>query len=172
MKRSVDTDPIYREEPDLREIPPRFMETDEGKYVIYLSDFYDFDAPNYETAEVERDVLIALLRSKRLEKRIEIRDYRHRVPFHFDENETAALEGIYVESADETCLRNLENAALYQALQSLQPSQRRRCELYYFEGLSLEEIALLEHVTPKAVRFCIDRALVQLRKLLADSYES
>ena len=85
MKRSVDTDPIYREEPDLREIPPRFMETDEGKYVIYLSDFYDFDAPNYETAEVERDVLIALLRSKRLEKRIEIRDYRHRVPFHFDE---------------------------------------------------------------------------------------
>ena len=171
MKRRTDTDPCYRMEPDLREIPPRFIETDEGKYVIYLSDFYDFDTPTDETAEVEKEVLIALLRSKRLEKRIEICDYRHRVPFHFDENETAALEGIYVESAEETCLHQIENAALYHALRSLQPSQRRRCELYYFERLSLEEIALLENVTPKAVRFCIDRALVQLRKMLADYYE-
>lgn len=171
MKKRVDTAPCYREEPDLMEIPPRFIETDEGKYVIYLSDFYDFDAPTNETAEVEKEVLIALLQSKRLEKRIEIRDYRHRVPFNFDENETAALEGIYTESADETFFHQFENAALYHALHLLQPTQRRRCELYYFERLSLEEIALLENVTPKAVRFCIDRALVQLRKLLADYYE-
>lgn len=147
---------------------PFVEQTASGGNLIRLSDCYEGYEGSTESVEVSDEVLAFLRESKQEEKRYEMRDYRHRVPFAFHEQETAAIEGIYEPPADETYFQNVELDALYHAIRSLSPIQQRRCVMYFFERYSVKSISEFEDVSPTAIRQSIDGALVALRRLLSD----
>lgn len=59
---------------------------------------------------------------------------------------------------------------LYAAINKLPEKQRKRMKLYYFEGLSMEEIARLEKTSFQAVSKSIISALTTLKKHFNKSY--
>lgn len=139
-----------------------------GGNLILLSDYYEGYEGSVETVEVSDEVLAFLRECKLEEKRSEMRDYRHRVPFEFNEQDTAAREGIYEPPTDDTYFKNIESDTLYHAICLLNPVQQRRCVMYFFEQYSLKSIGDFEGVSPNAIRQSIAGALIVLRRLLSD----
>jgi len=60
------------------------------------------------------------------------------------------------------------DARLYEAIDKLTETQKRRLRLYYFRGLKYREIAELEGVNPATIGQSIRLSLKQLCKLLAE----
>ena len=60
MKKRVEAATITRAKTHQMEIPSRYEMTEDGKYIIMLSEFYDFDTPTNETVKVEKEVLIVM----------------------------------------------------------------------------------------------------------------
>ena len=63
------------------------------------------------------------------------------------------------ESIEDTILRQLENETLCLAIDALPEIQRRRLTMYYFGGLTYEQIAEMEGCTKRAVKFSVDIAI-------------
>lgn len=81
-----------------------------------------------------------------------------------DEVLEISLLGVYEDTAD--LLERMEcNARLHKAISKLTEVQRRRLNLYYFEGLTYSQIAKLEGVSHRAVIYSIEQALKQLKTL-------
>lgn len=81
-----------------------------------------------------------------------------------DEVLEISLLGVYEDTAD--LLERMEcNARLHKAIGKLTEVQRRRLNLYYFEGLTYSQIAKLEGVSHRAVIYSIEQALKQLKTL-------
>ena len=70
------------------------------------------------------------------------------------------------EPVEGAVLERLEKEALREALCVLPATQRRRIVMYYFDGLTYEEIAEKEHCTKMPVKRSIDSALKKLEKIL------
>lgn len=63
---------------------------------------------------------------------------------------------------------HLDKEKLIQALPKLKDTQRRRVEMYYFEGHTVREIAEIEGVDKRAVQDSLKYALKKLKSLLDD----
>lgn len=70
------------------------------------------------------------------------------------------------ESVEDIVLRSMQIEELHKALKCLPEIQRRRVLLYYFEGLTYEQIAIREDCTKMPVKRSIDAALKKLKKYL------
>ena len=70
------------------------------------------------------------------------------------------------ESVEETVFRNLRYEALYEAMEQLPETQRRRLVLYYFAGFTYAQIADKEGCKYQTVQESIYAALKKLKKLL------
>ena len=55
-------------------------------------------------------------------------------------------------------------AQLHRAISELPEIQKRRLILYYFQGLTYEQIAGMEGCTKRAVKFSVDIAVEKLKK--------
>ena len=60
--------------------------------------------------------------------------------------------------------KNLQQEELYKAIVALPEKQRRRVVLYYFNGLTYQEIGQLEKCQKTRVKKSIDRALSKIKK--------
>lgn len=60
--------------------------------------------------------------------------------------------------------KKLQQEELYKAIATLPEKQRRRVVLYYFNGLTYEEIGQLEKCQKTRVKKSIDRALSKIKK--------
>lgn len=69
-------------------------------------------------------------------------------------------------STVELAERNIRNDELKKAINCLSEVQRRRIELYYFEDMTLEEIAKMEQTSHQAVSKSIKKAIEELKELL------
>lgn len=105
--------------------------------------------------------------------RFELEDLSHlnEVDRHIEHSEQTELslnaKGKLIESsAEETVLRNEDYITLHKAIQKLPPKQKRRLILYYFKGLSYEEIGQIEGCTFQAVGNSIAKAEKNLKKFL------
>lgn len=70
------------------------------------------------------------------------------------------------EPVEDAVLERLEKEALREALWVLPATQRRRLVMYYFGGLTYDEIAEKEHCTKMPVKRSIDAALEKIKKFL------
>lgn len=68
------------------------------------------------------------------------------------------------ESVEEIVLKNILTGKLHKAIRSLSPIQRRRLILYFYEGMTYEQIAKKEGCTKMPVKRSIDAAIGKLRK--------
>jgi len=67
---------------------------------------------------------------------------------------------------DEIVNDNFLAKDLKEAIGNLTEKQRRRIKMYYFDDMSLQEIAKLERTTHQAISKSISKSIVQLRKIL------
>ena len=72
-------------------------------------------------------------------------------------NKRAATPQISVE---ETVMRQMETERLHRAISKLPEIQRRRLSMYYFSGLTFEQIAKKEGCTKMAVKLSVDHAIL------------
>lgn len=87
---------------------------------------------------------------------------------HFEQSEQALNRRSFfkAESVEETVLRNMEYERLHRAISELPEKQRRRLTLYYFQGLTYEQIAEMEGCTIMPVKRSIDSALKKIKLFL------
>ena len=78
-------------------------------------------------------------------------------------NERAMDKPLGVDEIVETMLINEE---LKKAINELSDIQKRRIKMYYFEDMTLEDIARVEKTSHQAVSKSIIKALAELRKIL------
>ena len=71
-------------------------------------------------------------------------------------------------SVEETVMRQMETERLHQAIRKLPEIQRRRLSMYYFGGLTFEQIAKAEGCTHPAVVKSVTAALDKLRKFISE----
>ena len=67
-------------------------------------------------------------------------------------------------TVEESALQSMEYAQLHRAISELPEIQKRRLILYYFQGLTYEQIAEMEGCTKRAVKFSVDIAVEKLKK--------
>jgi RNA polymerase sigma factor (sigma-70 family) len=67
-------------------------------------------------------------------------------------------------TVEESALQSMEYARLHRAIAKLPEIQKRRLILYYFQGLTYEQIAEMEGCTKRAVKFSVDIAVEKLKK--------
>ena len=84
---------------------------------------------------------------------------------HFEQTEQSLNRRAFfkAESVEETVLRSIEYERLHRAITQLPETQRRRLMLYYFEGLTYEQIAKMEGCTIMPVKRSIDSAIKKLK---------
>ncbi len=87
---------------------------------------------------------------------------------HFEQTEQSLNRRAFfkAESVEETVLRSIEYERLHRAITQLPETQRRRLMLYYFEGLTYEQIARMEGCTIMPVKRSIDSAIKKLKLFL------
>ena len=87
---------------------------------------------------------------------------------HFEQTERSLNRraSYKAESVEETVLRNMEYERLHRAISELPETQRRRLTLYYFQGLTYEQIAEMEGCTIMPVKRSIDSALKKIKLFL------
>lgn len=85
---------------------------------------------------------------------------------HFEQTEQSLNRRAYykAESVEDAVLRRIEHEQLNRAISELPEIQRRRLMLYYFQGLTYEQIAEMEGCTKRAIKFSVDIAIENLKK--------
>ena len=134
--------------------------TDDGRHWLTFSDGQGI-RHHFEISNVVFDALNAF----------ELGDlsYLNEVDRHYEQSELT--EGSLYERAvnrpdtvEESAMRRMEYQQLHKAISELPETQRRRLCLYYFEGLTYEQIAGIEGCTKRAVKFSVDIAVEKLKK--------
>ena len=95
--------------------------------------------------------------------------YLNEVDRHYEQSELteASLYDRAVHrpaTVEESTLQSMEYAKLHRAISELPEIQKRRLILYYFQGLTYEQIAGIEGCTKRAVKFSVDIAVEKLKK--------
>ncbi len=96
--------------------------------------------------------------------------FLNEVDRHYEQSELTEA-ALYDRSVDEPegvediVLRGLQYEALHNAIAELPETQRRRLMLYYFSGLTYEQIAKQEGCTKRAVKFSVDLAIEKLKDI-------
>jgi len=88
---------------------------------------------------------------------------------HYDLRETSDMrlqEELVAPDAEETALKRIRYENLHKAISTLPSVQRRRINLYFFGGFTLEEIARQEGVSTQSISRSIYKAEKNLKKLL------
>ena len=70
------------------------------------------------------------------------------------------------KSIEENVEEFLEHEKLKEAINKLSPIQKRRLKMYYFEDMTLDEIALVEKCSHQAVSKSIKKSIEELKKNL------
>lgn len=88
---------------------------------------------------------------------------------HLALSESKINERVYEtpQSVEDIVIKNLENELLKKAISKLPKVQRKRLTLYYFEGMTYEQIAKIEGCTYQAVQLSVREALKKLKKALS-----
>ena len=82
-------------------------------------------------------------------------------------DETLLLRAVTPQMATEDMiLQSLDNQKLHEAIAILPEVQRRRVQMYFFDGMTLEEIASLEGCKYQQIQKSIERAKQKMKKIL------
>ena len=95
--------------------------------------------------------------------------YLNEVDRHYEQSELTEASlydrAVYrPATVEESALQSMEYAQLHRAISALPEIQKRRLILYYFQGLTYEQIAGMEGCTKRAVKFSVDIAVEKLKK--------
>ncbi len=135
-----------------------------GKY--YLS-FSDGQGVRYEM-EIQKE-LFDMLNQFELDDLSVLNEWDRHIE-HFEQTEQSLNRRAYykAESVEDAVLRNIEYERIHRAISELPETQRRRLTLYYFQGLTYEQIAEMEGCSHPAVIKSVSAAIKKIRKILSE----
>ena len=120
----------------------------------------------YQRVEVNKEIYQAFDRFE-LDDLSELNEFdnhiEHSEIYENNLNQRAMDKPLGVDDIVETMLINEE---LKKAINELSDIQKRRIKMYYFEDMTLEDIARVEKTSHQAVSKSIINALTELRKIL------
>ncbi len=70
------------------------------------------------------------------------------------------------QSTEEVAIQNIQIEILKKEISKLSEVQRRRIFLYFFHGMSLDEIAVIDNCTPQAIHKSIKNSIKILSYIL------
>jgi RNA polymerase sigma-70 factor (ECF subfamily) len=150
--------PVRRKDKD----NPYSIFTDDGKYFVTFKDSTGITVTTEISEEVytlfDRFELEDLARMNEME--------RHGTLFELNELEIFHNADSDCFPVDVTVSENIEYHALRKAIAELPEVQRRRIIMYFFDGLSYEEIAALEGCRYQAIQKSIRQSVRKLRRVL------
>ncbi len=131
----------------------------------YLS-FSDGQGVRYEM-EIQKE-LFDMLNQFELDDLSVLNEWDRHIE-HFEQTEQSLNRRAYykAESVEDAVLRNIEYERLHRAISELPETQRRRLTLYYFQGLTYEQIAEMEGCSHPAVIKSVSAAIEKIRKILS-----
>lgn len=132
----------------------------------YLS-FSDGQGVRYEM-EIQKE-LFDMLNQFELDDLSVLNEWDRHIE-HFEQTEQSLNRRAYykAESVEDAVLRNIEYERLHRAISELPETQRRRLTLYYFQGLTYEQIAEMEGCSHPAVIKSVSAAIEKIRKILSE----
>lgn len=117
-----------------------------------------------QVIEVEADVFDAL-DCFELDDLAQLNEYDRHID-HFDIDETPYKKySNKPQSLEEEILQNMLYNELKLEISKLPEIQRRRLVLYFFNDLTLQEIAIIDNCTPQAVKKSLDSSIKKLSML-------
>lgn len=132
---------------------------------IRIKDFYKDAIGEKEYTCVSREVYEALTETFRKEAHAqEMRDLRHTTRDGYTEGETEDLIVEAGETPEDIIIRRMELETLQKAMQSLTDVQRERLQMYFFEGMTIREIAEREGVNRNAVWKSLQATIARLKE--------
>lgn len=132
---------------------------------IRVKDFYKDAIGETEYTYVTREVYEALTETFRKEAHAQqMRDLRHISKEGYTEGATEELAFDSAESLEDMVIRQMELETLQKAMQSLTDAQKERLHLYFFEGLTIREIAERQGVNRNAVWKSIQGIIAQMKR--------
>ena len=142
---------------------PYTMNVKDGRFYIL---FNNIDNETV-TVEVSEDVY-ALFNTFELEDLALMNEFdRHSEHSEIGEQELARRAEIVHITIDDIVAAKIENETLMAAVDKLPSKQRRRVILYFFHGLTYEEIARIEKCKYQAIQYSIRSAIKKLKDYLA-----
>lgn len=141
---------------------PYILSNDNGIYEIEFKDSNGF----INKIEINKNLFEVLNRFE-LDMIKEMNEYdRHLVPYEYcDEILYHKVKG-QQKLLEDMVLEKIVYERLYQEIEKLPEIQKRRLKLYYFEEMTLEEIAQIENCTKMAIKFSINAGLKRILKNL------
>ena len=138
------------------------VEISDGEERYYVSFFNDEKI--IKETEVRIDIVQLLFKDfVRVERNLRRSDERNLEHSEITE-QTLHQRALYVPiSLEDEVFRNIQTELLWQAINILPKVQRRRLILYYFEGFTYEQIAVIEGCKKMAVKFSVDRAKEKIK---------
>lgn len=95
--------------------------------------------------------------------------FMNEVDNHYDDadlSDEVMAERLFImpETTEATAYKSIQHKLLYEAILTLPAKQRRRLTLYYFSGLTYEEIAEIEGCTHPAIIKSVNKGIEKIRK--------
>lgn len=132
---------------------------------IRIKDFYKDAIGETEYTYVSKEVYEAMTETFRKEAHAqEMRDLRHVTRDGYTEGETEDLAFDTGESLEDMIIRRLELETLQKAMQSLSDVQKKRLQMYFFEGMTIREIAEKEGINRNAVWKSLQATIARLKE--------
>ena len=132
---------------------------------IYTVSFKDVKG-NIQIVEINKEVYNCLNKFE-LNDLSEMNEYdRHIEHSYIYENKINEKAFIKEEKIEDIVENSIFNERLKIAISKLSLTQKRRIEMYYFEGLSQREIAEKEGISLRAVQYTLNKAISELKKIL------
>lgn len=132
---------------------------------IRIKDFYKDAIGETEYTYVSKEVYEVMTETFRKEAHAqEMRDLRHMTRDGYTEGETEDLAFDTGESLEDMIIRRMELETLQKAMQSLTDVQKKRLQKYFFEGMTIREIAEREGINRNAVWKSLQATIARLKE--------
>ena len=146
---------IYEELLKYKELENEYKEAAKSDTVrIRVSDFYPNNCSEEEYCEVSREVYEELMRNKREDHAVRVKDSRYVLNCCFDEVQCGEEEGKYAESNDSKIQLII---LLRELLLPVSKELFRRSVLYFVYGYSVNTIAMLESISERNARRSVQK---------------
>lgn len=147
-------------------IKPVFSKTEDGKNLLVLSSVYQHNCSDQKTVIVDDDVLEVFRQSNRDRERDRSRKRRHGSNIYLGENENFdATLGLITNAPDEAVESELY---LEYIIQFFDDKVYKRGIMYYLQGMTQSEIAVIEGVSATAVH----KSIVKFKRVMTELYKS
>lgn len=136
----------------------------ENKYYISFED----SVKKKCRLEIGKDVFDEYIQSRKCYTKIKNETTRYLE--HSELNDISLFNRSFIKKklVDDVIIEKLTNQALHKAVDKIKSPHNKRIKMYFFEEMTVQEIAKKEAKTERAIRYSIEQGIKEIQKNLKD----